>query len=186
MQQRVRIWAHKLEKYLACGVLPAGHVALLALHKWLPQIDQLTRVAVCICPQECSGRQKQTLLSRHRDKHRRQLRLADPHKSHCVHVAHKTDSTTGMLHGDAVAVAVVAPLLRQPAPTAGQVQLLVHALRDRFPLDSLPCLLTAAAQVPCWEEGHVAVLQAVLGRQPVLCEVGLGVAAAGVVGCIPS
>ena len=85
-----------------------------------------------------------------------------------------------------MAEAVVAPLLRQSAPTAGQVQLLVHALRDSFPLDSLPCLLTAAAQVTCWDEGHVAVLQAVLGRQPVLCEVGQGMTAAGVLRCITS
>lgn len=93
---------------------------------------------------------------------------------------------SGMKHGDAVAEAVVAPLLRQSAPTAGQVQLLVHALRGSFPLDSLPCLLTAAAQVTCWEEGHVAVLQAVLGRQPVLCEVGRGMTAAGVLRCTAS
>ena len=103
-----------------------------------------------------------------------------------MHLTLKSGSTTGMMYGDAVAEAVVAPLLRQPAPTAGQVQLLVHALRDSLPLESLPCLLTAAAQVTCWEEGHVTVLQAVLGRQPVLCEVGQGVAAAGVPRCITS
>ena len=91
-----------------------------------------------------------------------------------------------MTYGDAVAEAVAAPLLRQPAPTAGQVHLLVHALRDGFPLDSLPCLLTAAARVTCWEEGHVAVLQAILGRQPVLCELGQGTAAAGVLRYIAS